>query len=140
MSSSNPVKKVTNPLEDYASRGGDNASNLISGVQRDPINAVGVAGVQGVGGAVAGAGRAAVQGMRNNAIAEGEKQAQKAIQQAADAEAAAANAGPKTIDELALQRRQRAAIQAKSGRSGTDLTGGTSLGSVDVVRKMLLGM
>lgn len=160
MSSSNPVKKVTDPLEQAAQSVASATVNsptfrkdvgkvwtgfdpLTYGSHKGIIDrSRGDSGWSTFRGAMYDTKKQDVYDVTGSDTPEekGRKQAEADIKAAQDAEARAANEGPKTVDELALERRKRAAVQSKSGRSGTDITGGTALGSVDVVRKMLLGM
>jgi hypothetical protein len=139
MGSSNPVKKVVDPLEKLGQQVADNTESL----SNDPGQAVKYGAAYGIAqapGAAAIATGDTYNRIKNDQIDQAERQALGDQQRAAQADAAAADAAPKSVEELALERRKRASIQSKAGRAGTDLTGGNSLGSVDVVRKMLLGM
>jgi len=134
----------TNPVTVAKDRIVDNAVNLYDDIKEDPSRVIpyGAAAFPGVPGQVIAGRQAAVDTrtrMKNDAEDQAQRQANKDAEQAAAAERSAADAAPKGIDALTMERRRRAALKAGAGRAGTDLTGGT-LGSVDLARKTLLGM
>lgn len=138
MGSSNPVVAAKDRIV-------DNATNLYNDIKDDPSQVIpyGTAAFPGVPGQVIAGRQAAADTrtrLKEDAEDKGQRQANADMQQAAAAERAAADAAPKGIDALTMERRRRAALKAGAGRAGTDLTGGMSLGSVDLARKTLLGM
>lgn len=121
----------------------DNATNLYGDIKEDPSRTIPYVAGQVLSAPLIPMRQAAVDArtrMRNDAEDKGQRQANADQQQAAAAEAAAVDAAPKGIDSLTMERRRRAALKSGAGRAGTDLTGGMSLGSVDLARKTLLGM
>ncbi len=112
-----PIKKIN-----------EGAKDLYGSIKDDPMGALTSAATLGI--------RRAREDMRDQAAGMAEKEQIRA----AEAEARAVDASVKDLDPISLERRRRAALAANKGRAGTILTAGTSLGSADVGRKVLLGL
>lgn len=132
MSSANPIPKFTDAAKDFVGSIEDN-----TGVAAR-IGAEYLLGAPVIAGAELGrlTAKRTVEDQRDQARA----QADRDLAKARSAEAAAIDASVKELDPLALERRRRAALATNNGRGGTILTAGSSLGSVDVSRKTLLGL
>lgn len=116
------------------------ASDLWDSVRDDPLNALSTAAGQVTGTQLATGTLQTGTRIRNDQREQAAGMAAKDEAKRMAAERRAADAAVKDTDPLALERRRRAAVAGNRGREGSILTGGTSLGSDDVARKVLLGM
>ncbi len=153
MSSANPVRKAKdaiagaiNPIaagfaaaDALSPKFGQAASDLAGSavqVARSPRRLAGYT-VAGLPGFVASLARDAGRFVRTDQQNQAEGQAQADQREAQGAADAAAGAAPKPVDILALARRRALIAGAPTGRAGTILTGGTSLGSPGLANQLL---
>ena len=119
---------------------GKAAADTFGSIKNDPLGALVSLGTLGLGTAgVSGTIQAGIR-IRDDQRDQASGMAQSEQDKAAAAERQAVNASVKEPDAVAMERRRRATLAAGKGRSGTILTGGTSLGSADTAGKILLGM
>lgn len=129
-----------NPIKKIAGKVWDGTKDLVNSAIEDPLGAAATAGIFGRGVGDVSATYQTGKRVREDMQDQAAGMAQKEQDRAAAAEARAVDASVKDLDPIALERRRRAALAANKGRSGTILTAGTSLGSADVGRKVLLGL
>ncbi len=127
-------------IDDAWDKADEGVSDLARGIREDPLRVAGYMFPMFSGGLQPS--RDAGVHLRDDQRAQAEGEAAKEQARSDEAVVRAKDRAPKSVDELASERRRRGATSGTKGRAGSILTGpgGQSLGAADIATKTLLGL